>query len=392
MSLVIRGARVVTGVTGDLADPPRLADVRVEGERIAAVTAPGGGGAADVAVDAAGRVLVPGFVDAHTHALWAGSRVEEFERLARGESYLDILKSGGGILATVRAVRAASEAELCDALARRLAVMLREGTTTVEVKSGYGLTTVDELKMLRAITTAARGFPGTVVPTALLGHALDHSDPHFVDTVIAETLPAVHAEFPGVAVDAFCEQGAWPLGDCRRLLEAARALGHPLRLHADQFHSLGGVALALELGARSVDHLEAAAAEDLDALARSPAFGVMLPASGFHVDGRYANGRAFLDAGGKLVLASNCNPGSAPTSSIPFVVALAVRKLGVHVDEAIRAVTSTAAALLGLPDRGRVAAGQRADLVLLRHTDERQLAYELGGNPVDVVVCAGRVV
>lgn len=389
MSLVVRGARVVGG---DAAVPAGLADVRVEGDRIAAITAVGAGGPADETIDAGGRVLLPGFVDAHTHALWAGSRVDELERRRRGESYLHILQSGGGILSTVRAVRAASEAELGENLGRRLAVMLREGTTTVEVKSGYGLTTADELKMLRAIAAAAGRFPGTVVATALLGHAVDPATPGFVDRVVNETLPAVHAEFPAIEIDAFCEDGAWSLADCRRLLESARALGHPVRLHADQFHRLGGVALALELGARSVDHLEASSRQDLEALARSPAFGVMLPATSFHLDGGYADGRAFLDAGGRLVLASNCNPGSAPTSSIPFVVALAVRKLGLSVDEAIRAVTATAAERLGCADRGRVSPGLRADLVLLRHTDERLLGYELGGNPVDAVVCGGRVV
>jgi imidazolonepropionase len=385
MSLVVRGARVVGGD-----GPSGLGDVRIEGDRIAAITPPGEGGAADATLDAGGRVLMPGFVDAHTHALWAGSRVDELERRRRGETYLQILQSGGGILATVRAVRAASEAELADSLGQRLAVMLREGTTTVEVKSGYGLTTDDELKMLRAIAVAARGFDGTVVPTALLGHAIDPATPGFVDRVIAETLPAVHAEFPGIEVDAFCEDGAWSLADCRRLLEAARALGHPVRLHADQFHRLGGLALALELGARSVDHLEASSPDELEALARSGTFGVMLPATSFHLEVGYANGRAFLDAGGRLVLASNCNPGSAPTSSMPFVVALAVRKLGLSSDEAIRAVTVTAAERLGFSDRGRIAPGLRADLVLLRHTDERMLGYELGGNPVDAVICGGR--
>ena len=387
MSLVVRGARVVTG---DPTEPPRLADVAVAGDRIAAITAPGGGGPADAVIEAEGRVLMPAFVDAHTHAVWAGSRVDEWERRRRGESYLDILRTGGGILATVRAVRAASEAALADGLLRRLEAMLREGTATIEVKSGYGLSLADELKLLRAIDAAARHFRGTVVPTALLGHAVDPDTKGFVDVVVEETLPAVHAAFPRVAIDAFIEEGAWSVADGRRLLEAARALGHPLRVHADQFHRLGGLALAVELGARRADHLEASTAADLATLARSATFGVMLPGGGFHLDDRYADGRAFLDAGGKLALASNYNPGSSPTSSMPFVIALAVRKLGLEVAEAIAAVTSTPAALLGLPDRGRVAPGARADLLLLRHRDERLLAYEIGGNPVDAVICAGQ--
>ena len=267
MSLLIRGARVVD--PGASAGVGRLGDVRVDGDRIAAVAEPGAGDPADDIIEADGRVLLPGFVDAHTHALWAGSRADELERRRRGESYLDILRSGGGIHATVRAVRAASEAELTERLTRRLAVMLREGTTTVEVKSGYGLTTADELKMLRAIHAAAAGFPGTVVATALLGHAVDPATPRFTDVVIEETLPAVHAAFPGIEIDAFCEEGAWTLADCRRLLEAARALGHPVRLHADQFHRLGGVALAIELQAPQRRPPRGLAPEDLLALARA---------------------------------------------------------------------------------------------------------------------------
>jgi imidazolonepropionase len=395
MSLFVRNARVVPG-DGSPALP--RANVRIEGGRIAAVgpdivVAPAPG---DREIDAAGRVAMPGFVDAHTHALWAGDRLDEFELRQRGASYVDILKAGGGILSTVRAVRAASPDELRAGLRARLAVMLREGTTTVEVKSGYGLSTEHELAMLRAIRDVAADCAGgagpTVVATALLGHAVDPAEPDFVGRVVGETLPAVSAEFPGIAVDAFCEDGAWSVADCRRLLERARALGHPLRLHADQFRRLGGLDLAVELGARSVDHLEASAPEDLARLARAGVTGVMLPASGFHTDGRYADGRALLDAGGALVLASNCNPGSSPTSSLPFVLALARRKLGLTMDEAIAAVTSRAAALLGLADRGRIAAGLRADLVILRHRDERQLGYELGGNPVDVVICGGKVV
>ncbi|HET6146075.1 MAG TPA: imidazolonepropionase [Polyangia bacterium] len=401
MSLFVRDARVVAGDDGGDgdgggADGPRTpararTHLRVEGDRIVAVGPDLEPHPGDQILDAAGRVVMSGFVDAHTHALWAGDRLDEFERRQQGASYLQILAAGGGILSTVRAVRAASPDELAARLRQRLLCLLDEGTTTVEVKSGYGLTTEHELKMLRAIRAAARDFPGTVVPTALLGHAIDPDQPHFVDRVVTETLPAVHAEFPGIAVDAYCEEGAWSLADCRRLLEAARALGHPLRLHADQFHRLGGVDLAIELGARSVDHLETTPADDLARLARAGIAGVLLPASGFHTDGRYGNARALLDAGGALVLASNCNPGSSPTSSMPFVVALARRRLRLTTGEAIAAVTLRPAALLGLPDRGRVAPGQRADLIVLRHDDERQLGYELGGNPVDLTIAGGSI-
>jgi imidazolonepropionase len=390
VSLFVRDARVVPGDGGPVL---ARAGLRVEGDRIAAVGPAIEPAAGDEILEAGGRVVMPGFVDAHTHALWAGDRLDEFERRQRGASYLEILAAGGGILSTVRAVRAASEEELARSLRRRLDHMLREGTTTVEVKSGYGLSTEHELKMLRAIHAAARGFAGTIVPTALLGHAIDREQPDFVDRVVGETLPAVHAEFPGITVDAYCEEGdrAWSLADCRRLLAAARALGHPLRLHADQFHRLGGLDLALELGARAVDHLEATTRADLARLACASVPGVLLPASGFHTDGRYADARALLDAGGTVVLATNCNPGSSPTSSMPLVIALARRQLRMTMDETIAATTSRAAALLGLADRGRIAPGLRADLIVLRHTDERQLGYELGGNPVDAVIAGGRL-
>jgi imidazolonepropionase len=387
MSVLVRNARVVQG---GLAPTLPCASVLIDGDTISAVGADAENAPADQVIEAEGRVLMPGFVDAHTHACWAGDRLDEWELKQRGASYLEILQAGGGILSTVRAVRAASEAELSATLRGRLELMLENGTTTVEVKSGYGLNTADELKMLRAIVAAARTFPGTVVPTALLGHAMAPDQPHFVDTVIEETLPALHEEFPGVTVDAFCEEGAWSLAGCRRLFERARALGHPLRLHADQFNSLGALEMALDLGARSVDHLEATTPENLTRLAKSAAFGVMLPACGFHLDGRYANARAFLDAGGRLVLATNYNPGSAPTFSMPFILALAVRKLGLRVPEAIAACTAAAASLLGFSDRDRIACGLRADLVLLRHRDERLLAYEVGANPVEQVICGGR--
>jgi imidazolonepropionase len=394
MSLSIENARIV----GHGVRPPFLGRVRIEGDRIAEVgderagQAPGARepGVPDERLDAGGRVLMPGFVDAHTHALFAGDRLDEFELVRQGKSYLDILAAGGGILSTVRAVQSTSEGELEALLGERLRHMLSEGTTSVEVKSGYGLTTRAELAMLRAIARAARDFPGTVLPTALLGHAIDPGEPNFVERVVEETLPAVHAEFPEIPIDAFCEHGAWSPGDCRRLLIRARELGHPLRLHTDQFNALGGLELALELGALSVDHLEATPPEGLAALAHSSTFGVMLPVSGFHTDQRFAAGRAFLDLGGKLVLASNYNPGSSPSSSMPFVIALAVRALGLSAAEAIRATTQTAAELLGLGERGVIRPGARADLLLLRHRDERLLAYELGGNPVERVWVAGK--
>lgn len=340
-------------------------------------------------IDAAGRVLMPGFVDCHTHACWAGDRLEEWMQTLAGTPYLEILKQGGGIHATVRAVREATQKQLAASLRDRLGLMLREGTTTVEVKSGYGLTVEAELKMLRAIRRAAGEWPGTVVPTALLGHAFEGELDAYARMVVKEMLPAVAKEFPDVAVDAFCEKEAWSVAACVRLFEKASKY-HPIRVHADQFNSLGMIPEAVRLHARSVDHLEASTKNDLQLLARSDTFGVILPCTGLHTDQRFARAGYFVDQGGALALATNCNPGSAPTHSLPLAIALAVRFCGLSPAEAITAATINAAAVLGLADRGTIEPGKRADLILLRHRDERALAYELGGNPVELVVCGGQ--
>ena len=343
-------------------------------------------------LDASGRVVMPAFVDCHTHACYAGDRLNEWDLKQRGATYLDILKSGGGIMSTVRAVRSASVAQLAESLLARLNWMLREGTTACEVKSGYGLSTQDELKMLDAIVLADQNWKGRVSPTACIGHAKDNDIPHFVEYTINETLPAIHERYPRVTIDAYCEEGAWSVDETVKLFVAAKQLGHPLRIHADQFNALGMVEKCIELGALSVDHLEATPAESLTRLAQSNTMGVMLPCSGFHVDGRYANGRSFIDANGALAIATNVNPGSAPCLSMPMSIALAVRNLGITAAEAICASTVNSAHLLGFDDIGSIEVGKRADLIMLKHTDERQLGYTFGGCPIDAVICNGQLV
>ncbi len=398
MALHIRNARILT-----LAGPPgarrsaalrELAviphgEVLTIDDRITAigekVDAPAG---AEV-IDANGRVLMPGFVDCHTHACWAGERLDEWEKKLNGVPYLDILKAGGGIHSTVRAVREATQKQLAASLRERLGRMLVAGTTTVEVKSGYGLNTETELKMLRAIRRAASDWPGTVVGTALLGHAVEGNLDDYSRMVVKEMLAEVSREFPDIAVDAFCEKEAWSVEACVRLFEKARK-HHSIRVHADQFNSLGMIPEAIRLHARSVDHLEASTKADLIALAASETFGVILPATGFHTDQRFAKAGFFADKGGALALATNCNPGSAPTHSMPFAIALAVRFCGLLPAEAIVAATINPAILLGYTDRGSIEVGKRADMILLHHKDERQLAYELGGNPVEIVICNGQ--
>lgn len=400
MSLLIRHARVLTLAAGERPRRgPALrelgvlpgSDVLVQDGKIAAVGIDLAVPAGAEIIEAEGRVLMPGFVDCHTHACWAAERIGEWEEMLRGVPYLEILQRGGGILTTVKAVRAATRDQLAANLRERLDLMLRGGTTTAEVKSGYGLTTEAELKMLHAIRQAAREWPGTVVPTALLGHAIEGDVADYTAMVVREMLPAVAKEFPGIAVDAYCERSAWPVEACVRLFERACELGLPARVHTDQFNSLGMVPAALRLRAASVDHLEAATDADLAALAASPTIGVVLPVSGFETNRQFARARHLVDAGGAVAIATNCNPGTAPSHSMPLAIALAVRCCGLTPAEAITAATVNAASVLGLTDRGTIAAGQRADLILLRHRDERLLAHELGGNPVDVVICDGHV-
>jgi len=230
-----------------------------------------------------------------------------------------------------------------------------------------------------------------VLATALLGHAFEGDLEDYVRMVVKDMLPEVSKEFPDIAVDAFCETGAWTVEACVRLFEKARK-HHPIRVHADQFNSLGMIPEAVRMHARSVDHLEASTKKDLILLAQSPTCGVILPCTGLHTDQRFTRSRLFIEQGGALALATNCNPGTSPSHSMPFAIALAVRFCGLTPAEAIIAATANAATVLGLNDRGNIAPGQRADLILLHHKDERALAYELGGNPVDVVVVGGKVV
>jgi imidazolonepropionase len=344
-------------------------------------------------IDAGGCVVMPTFVDCHTHACWAGNRLDEFEMQVAGAKYLEILKAGGGIMSTVQSVRAASDEELLVNLLRRLTAMSALGTGAVEIKSGYGLTTDAELKMLRAVHAATRHTGQILAGTFLGAHAIDPEEKDFVHRVIDETLPAVVAEFPEIVCDAFCEQGAWSLDDVRTFFEAARDLGCPLRIHADQFNSLGATRLAVEMGAKSVDHLEAVTPKDLEHLARSDTMGVMIPCTGFHLDGRYAPARAFVDAGGALAIATNFNPGSAPTPSMPFAIALACRKLSLTPAEAICAGTHNAACLLGIQHRvGSLEPGKMANLQLLDASDEREVAFELAGPGPLVVIVNGEIV
>lgn len=399
MPLLIRNARILTLANGprprrgkdmnDLTILPQ-GDVLIDGPQINAVAPKLDAPADTEIIEAQGRILMPGFVDCHTHLCWAGDRLDEWEKSLTGIPYTELVKHGGGLMATVNAVRAATKKQLAAHLKNRLDAALAQGITTIEIKSGYGLQTEAEIKMLRAIVRAGNEWPGTIVPTALLGHANAGDPDDYARMVVKEMLAEVSREFPDIAVDAYCETGVWTKEACVRFFEKA-GKHHPIRVHTDHFTSLGMIPEAIRLGARSVDHLEAASKADLQLLAASRTIGVILPVSGFHTDGRYAKAGFLVDGGGAVALATNSNPGTAPTHSLPLAIALATRFCGLRVAEAITAATINAAAVLGLSDRGTIAPGQRADLLLLAHRDERQLAYELGGNPVDQVICAGRL-
>jgi imidazolonepropionase len=408
MPLLIRRARVLTlvGPAAPEARPglikarrgaaarelgilPR-ADLLVEGDKIAAIAPELPLPAGAEVLDAEGRVLMPGFVDCHTHACWAGDRLDDWEKICAGRDPSEILQAGGGLPALVHSTRAATRKQLAAALRLRLDDLLRLGTTTIEVKSGLGLASEPERKLLAAIQRAGSEWPGTVVPTALLAHALEGDPAGFTRQIVREVLPEVWHEFPGITVDARCGEGAWPAEACVRLLERARKHGLPVRVSADQLAPTGMVPEALALFARSVDHLENASRADLEALAKSETIAVMTPASSFHSGARFARAGAFVDSGGLLALASDFGP-DTPGGSLPFVISLAVRRCGLALAEAINACTVNSAAVLGLSDRGLLAPGLRADLLLLRHTDERMLAHCPGDNPVARVVCGGRL-
>jgi imidazolonepropionase len=336
-------------------------------------------------LDGRGLCAVPGLVDCHTHACFAGDRVEEFALRAGGATYEELHAAGGGIMATVTATRAAGGTALAEAVRTHRAWMLRAGTTTFESKSGYGLDRETEIGSLQAIADAGG------VPTWLGAHAVppEFADADgYLDFALAEVLPA--AAPLAEAADVFLERGAFDVTQARRYLKACAAAGLELRLHGDQFTEQGAVGLAIELGARSIDHLEATGEKGVAALARSDVVAVLLPASALFLGRPMPPARALVDAGAAVALATDFNPGSAFCESLPLVCSLAATQLKLSPAEALAACTVNAAHVLGRSDRiGRLAPGYAADLILLAAPDWRYLAYHLGGRLVERVVVAG---
>ncbi len=346
-----------------------------------------------VIIDAPGLVAVPGLIDCHTHACFAGDRVDEFDQRSRGASYEEIHASGGGILSTVRATRAASQADLVTITRRHLAAMLEHGSTTIEVKSGYGLDVDTETAMLRAIQEASYDSAAHIMATYLGAHAVPE-DAESADAYLKVCIDEMFAEVAewGLSdcADIFVERGAYDTEQARTYLEAAREHGLALRLHGDQFAEIGALDLAIELGARSIDHLEATGPEGVAKLAASDVVGVALPVAALTLGRPMPPARALADAGGIVALATDFNPGSSPCDSLPAVMHLACTQCHLSPAEALSAVTVNAAHVLGIGERaGRLRVGQRADIVLLDVPDWRYLAYRLGSEGVKHVIVEG---
>jgi imidazolonepropionase len=348
-------------------------------------------------IDASGQTVLPGFIDSHTHLVFAGSREDEFDQRLQGVSYQEIAARGGGIHSTVRFVRNASKEQLKALARRRLQRLLRFGVTTVEIKSGYGLRLADELKCLEVIAELNTDGPWGLVPTFLGAHAVppefQNDRDGYVRLLVEQMLPEIArcelAEF----CDVFCEKGAFTPAESERILTRARDLGFRLKLHADEFSSLGGAELAAELGAVSADHLLCITAAGIEAMARSGTVATLLPGTAFFLGMPYAPARKLIEHGVAVTLASDCNPGTCPTENLPLVGTIACTQMKMLPAEAVTALTLNAAAALGRSDRlGSLEVGKQADLIVCDAPNFRHLIYYFGVNHVVRVIKRGRVV
>jgi imidazolonepropionase len=347
-------------------------------------------------VDARGCAVLPGFVDAHTHLVFAGNRLEDFESRARGETYEQIAKRGGGIQTTVQATRAASEEDLFALAKGRASWFLKNGTTTIEAKSGYGLTLKDELKILRVIRRVGTETPLETVPTFLGAHAFpaEFRENHggYVSLIIDKMLPAIGQEKLAEYCDIFCEQNYFDVDDSRRILTAAKQHGLKLRMHVDQLTNNGGATLAADLAAITADHLEQTGADGISALAKAGVQPVLLPGSVYALGSKkYPNARQMIDAGLAVALATDFNPGSSPSASMPMMLSLAVTQMRMSPAEAITAATINAAASLGrIESIGSLEAGKLANFVIYNCDEYRELAYWFGVSLVRDVFVRGK--
>lgn len=348
-------------------------------------------GEAEERIDLGGRAVIPGLIDPHTHAIWAGDRLDDFEARCTGMPYETILASGGGIWHTIRETAKASCAELVAMALPRIEALIRSGATTIEVKSGYGFSAEAELCMLEAIRTLQARVPVQLMST-LLVHVppTDASEREQYRAMLCnELIPRAAQSDLAAAVDIFVEEHAWSAEEAETILRCARSYGLGIKLHAEQFHRVGGLELAVKLGALSVDHLEACGAEQCRMLGGARAVATILPGVSLHLGLPPALGRALIDAGAAVAVGTDLNPGSSPLFSISTALALAVRLNGITPSEALAACTVNAAAALGI-EGGALIAGRRADFVVLESKDWRDLAYTLGGSVVYQVWASGR--
>lgn len=371
--------------------------VAIEGERIVWV------GKADAipadhkaqeARDLEGRLVTPALIDCHTHIVFGGHRAREFEMRLEGASYEAIARAGGGIVSTVGATRAASEATLLASALKRADALIAEGATTIEVKSGYGLDRETELRMLRVARAIGRERKVRIKTTFLGAHAIPaeyagRSDA-YIDEVVIPTLHAAHAEGLVDAVDGFCEGIAFPPDQIARVFDAAKALVLPVKLHAEQLSWLGGAALATRYGALSADHVEYATADDAKAMTASGTVAVLLPGAFYTLrETQMPPVAAFREAGVPMALATDCNPGSSPVTSLLLTMNMGCTLFRLTPEEALRGVTANAARALGLDDCGVIAPGKRADLAIWDVTDPAEISYRIGFNPIHVRIFGG---
>jgi len=349
-------------------------------------------GQASATVDVEGRAVVPALIDPHTHAVWAGDRLADFDARTSGKSYEEILRAGGGIRSSIRATAAASQEDLVCLAVPRINRLLHSGATTIEIKSGYGFTIAAEIAMLEAIQMLR-----AVTPARLLSTLLIHIPPsdaaeraRYVIDTCKDLIPKVATRRLASAVDVFVEQEAWHTEEAAQILECAKRHGMKIKLHTEQFQRIGGLELGVRLGALSVDHLEACVSEQLALLASSSTIATILPGVSLHLGIPAAPGRQLIDSGVAVAVGTDLNPGSSPLFSAVTALALAVRLNGLTASEALVAGTVNAACALGIIDIGRLEAGLHADFLVLEGSDWRELVYTLGANPVREVWTQGQ--